>query len=300
MTDFGKELFKKVLPPNKMVDLYNNDIKRLASMYDMNANVIGNIAEQSNKNYFYRIRNTGDKNADDGVYSYLDNFEKSVDGDLEDALPLTYVGNLIRKIRGIRKDSRGDIYKVTKNGGLSATFNNQLENRKIANQVAFSNSLSRNFPKASGEINVKPREANSDFGREVYLENGKKVSAPYNWKWTVEDEGIDVVQSGKRKLFTLKAEITNKVDAKGEPFGIWKTLAQEGIKAYRCILLDPVFFKGSRYGYTFNPVVHENWWVLKKETMDEDLIGVGKDIHSAHSLIDRRYNTRAKNVLVGV
>jgi|TARA_X000001382_G_scaffold46179_1_gene31179 hypothetical protein len=281
-------LFKNVLPSTKMVELYNEDIKRLASLYGMGSDIIRLLAKQCTHRYFYEISNNADEGTDE--FLYFQNFAKSVGGNIAHALPLLSVAKLMRAIRKIRKESRGDIYNPVKGKDyLEATFSNSLQKRILENQVSFSNSLAMNFPKAHGTIHIKIREPKGYKG-DVFERSGHVISAPYNWKWTVENEGIAVVQSGKRLMFTLKAEYIPK-----------EKLLKDGIKSYKVTLLDPVWSKDRRKSYyDFEPKINQDWWILKKETMDEDLIGVGEDVHSARSLIERRYTSRATKTLLGV
>jgi hypothetical protein len=83
------------------------------------------------------------------------------------------------------------------------------------------------------------------------------------------------------------------MDLKSEPKDY---LVKEGIESFKATLVDFAF---KNRGTKFQPEVHSDWWVLRKKTMEDDLVGVGKDIHSAYSLIERRYNSRATSTLLG-
>ena len=158
----------------------------------------------------------------------------------------------------------------------------------MENDMAFRDTMRSHFPKAYSQVKIKNRRPDAKgTGLPLPLTDhfGETLCPPYAWKWNVQNKGLDCVESGKRRYLVM--------DLKSEPKDY---LVEEGIESFKALLVDFAF---KRRGTKFEPEVHSDWWVLRKKTMEDDLVGVGKDIHSAYSLIERRYNSRATSTLLG-
>jgi hypothetical protein len=202
-------------------------------------------------------------------------------------LAIKGIADAIKHIREFRKDARGETYNVKDRKIVSAEIT-KLELRMMENDMAFRDTMRSHFPKAYTNVKIRKRRPDAKgTGLPLPLTDhfGETLCPPYAWKWNVQNQGLDCVESGKRRYLVM--------DLKSEPKDY---LVKEGIESFKATLVDFAFkYRGTK----FKPEVHSDWWVLRKKTMEDDLVGVGKDIHSAYSLIERRYNSRATSTLLG-
>ena len=202
-------------------------------------------------------------------------------------LAIKGIADAIKHIREFRKDARGETYNV-KDGKIVSAEITKLELRMMENDMAFRDTMRSHFPKAYNHVTIKKRRPDAQgTGLPLPLTNhlGETLCPPYASKWNVQNQGLDCVESGKRRYLVM--------DLKSEPKDY---LVKEGIESFKATLVDFAF---KNRGTKFQPEVHSDWWVLRKKTMEDDLVGVGKDIHSAYALIERRYNSRATSTLLG-
>ena len=279
-------LFSNVLPPHKMVALYQEQIDMMRKIYQVPSKVVQELHKQMTAKHFYGF--SINRNFDDDVRDYLMNLRQSAPTkDDSTMLAIKGIADAIKHIREFRADARGETYNV-KDGKLVSVEITKLELRMMENDMAFRDTMRSHFPKAYGRVNIKKRRPDAKgTGLPLPLTDhfGETLCPPYAWKWNVQNQGLDCVESGKRRYLVM--------DLKSEPKDY---LVEEGIESFKATLVDFAF---KRRGTKFDPEVHRDWWVLRKKTMEDDLVGVGKDIHSAYSLIERRYNSRATSTLLG-
>ena len=279
-------LFSNVLPPHKMVALYQEQIDMMRKIYQVPSKVVQELHKQMTAKHFYGF--SINRNFDDDVRDYLMNLRQSAPTkDDSTMLAIKGIADAIKHIREFRADARGENYNVKDRKIVSVEIT-KLELRMMENDMAFRDTMRSHFPKAYGRVNIKKRRPDAKgTGLPLPLTNhlGETLCPPYAWKWNVQNKGLDCVESGKRRYLVM--------DLKSEPK---EYLVKEGIESFKALLVDFAF---KRRGTKFEPEVHSDWWVLRKKTMEDDLVGVGKDIHSAYSLIERRYNSRATSTLLG-
>ncbi len=281
-------LFSSVLPPHKMVALYQEQIDLMRKIYQVPSKVMQELHKQMSAKHYYGFRIT--RSADDDVRNYLMNLRQShPSNDDGNMLAIKGIADAIKHIREFRKDARGETYNV-KDGKLVSAEITKLELRMMENDMAFRDTMRHHFPKAYNHVTIKkrrPDERSTGTGIVLPLTAhlGETLCPPYAWKWNVQNKGLDCVESGKRRYLVM--------DLQSEPKDY---LVKEGIESFKATLVDFAF---KHRGRKFEPEVHFDWWVLRKGTMEDDLVGVGKDIHSAYALIDRRYNSRATSTLLG-
>tara|TARA_X000001388_G_scaffold39157_2_gene27628 strand:+ start:182 stop:1024 length:843 start_codon:yes stop_codon:yes gene_type:complete len=277
-------LFSSVLPPHKMVDLYQEQIDLMRKIYQVPSKVMQELHKQMTDRHYYGFRIT--RSADDDVRNYLMNLRQShPSNDDGQMLAIKGIADAIKHIREFRKDARGETYNV-EDGKLVSKELSKLELRMMQNDMAFLDTMRHHFPKAYNNVKIKKRRPDKNYQAHPLTDHfGETLCPPYTWKWKVQNQGLDCVESGKRKYLVM--------DLKSEPKDY---LVEEGIESFKATLVDFAF---KRRGTKFEPEVHSDWWVLRKKTMEDDLVGVGKDIHSAYSLIERRYNSRATSTLLG-
>jgi hypothetical protein len=274
-------LFSNVLPPHKMVDLYQEQIDMMRKIYQVPSKVVQELHKQMTAKHFYGF--SINRNFDDDVRDYLMNLRQSAPTkDDSTMLAIKGIADAIKHIREFRKDARGETYNV-KDGKLVCAEMDKLELRMMQNDMAFLDTMRHHFPKAYSRVTIKKRRPDSVYPLTSHL--GETLCPPYTWKWKVQNKGLDCVESGKRRYLVM--------DLQSEPKDY---LVEEGIESFKATLVDFAF---KHRGTKFDPEVHFDWWVLRKKTMEDDLVGVGKDIHSAYSLIERRYNSRATSTLLG-
>ena len=274
-------LFSSVLPPHKMVDLYQEQIDLMRKIYQVPSKVMQELHKQMTARHFYGFSIT--RSMDDDVRNYLMNLRQSAPTkDDSTMLAIKGIADAIKHIREFRKDARGETYNV-KDGKLVCAEMDKLELRMMQNDMAFLDTMRHHFPKAYNNVTIKKRRPDNVYPLTSHL--GETLCPPYTWKWKVQNQGLDCVESGKRRYLVM--------DLKSEPKDY---LVEEGIESFKATLVDFAF---KHRGTKFDPEVHFDWWVLRKKTMEDDLVGVGKDIHSAYSLIERRYNSRATSTLLG-
>ena len=279
-------LFSNVLPPHKMVALYQEQIDMMRKIYQVPSKVVNELHKQMSAKHYYGFRIT--RSADDDVRDYLMNLRQShPSNDEGQMLAIKGIADAIKHIREFRKEARGETYNVKDRKIVSAEIT-KLELRMMENDMAFRDTMRHHFPKAYNHVTIKKRRPDAQgTGLPLPLTNhlGETLCPPYAWKWNVQNKGLDCVESGKRRYLVM--------DLKSEPKDY---LVKEGIESFKATLVDFAF---KHRGTRFTPEVHFDWWVLRKKTMEDDLVGVGKDIHSAYSLIERRYNSRATSTLLG-
>ena len=279
-------LFSNVLPPHKMVALYQEQIDMMRKIYQVPSKVMQELHKQMSAKHYYGFRIT--RSADDDVRDYLFNLRQShPSNDEGQMLAIKGIADAIKHIREFRKDARGETYNVKDRKIVSAEIT-KLELRMMENDMAFRDTMRSHFPKAYNHVTIKKRRPDAQgTGLPVPLTAhlGETLCPPYAWKWNVQNKGLDCVESGKRRYLVM--------DLKSEPKDY---LVKEGIESFKATLVDFAF---KHRGTRFTPEVHFDWWVLRKSTMEDDLVGVGKDIHSAYALIERRYNSRATSTLLG-
>ena len=278
-------IFSNVLPPHKMVALYQEQIDMMRKIYQVPSKVVQELHKQMTAKHFYGFSIT--RSMDDEVRDYLMNLRQSAPTkDDSTMLAIKDIADAIKHIREFRADARGETYNV-KDGKIVCADLDRLELRMMENDMAFRDTMRSHFPKAYTNVTIKKRRPNlnteSVYPLTAHL--GETLCPPYTWKWKVQNKGLDCVESGKRRYLVM--------DLQSEPKDY---LVEEGIESFKALLVDFAF---KRRGTKFQPEVHSDWWVLRKKTMEDDLVGVGKDIHSAYSLIERRYNSRATSTLLG-
>jgi len=278
-------IFSNVLPPHKMVALYQEQIDMMRKIYQVPSKVVQELHKQMTAKHFYGFSIT--RSMDDDVRDYLMNLRQSAPTkDDSTMLAIKGIADAIKHIREFRKDARGENYNV-KDGKLVCAELDKLELRMMQNDMAFRDAMRHHFPKAYTNVTIKKRRPNLNTESVYPLTShlGETLCPPYTWKWKVQNKGLDCVESGKRRYLVM--------DLQSEPKDY---LVEEGIESFKATLVDFAF---KHRGTKFEPEVHFDWWVLRKKTMEDDLVGVGKDIHSAYSLIERRYNSRATSTLLG-
>ena len=279
-------LFSNVLPPHKMVALYQEQIDMMRKIYQVPSKVVQELHKQMSAKHYYGFRIT--RSADDDVRNYLMNLRQShPSNDDGQMLAIKGIADAIKHIREFRKDARGETYNVKDRKIVSAEIT-KLELRMMENDMAFRDTMRSHFPKAYNHVTIKKRRPDvKGTGLPLPLTNhlGETLCPPYAWKWNVQNQGLDCVESGKRRYLVMNLQSEPK-----------DYLVKEGIESFKATLVDFAF---KHRGTRFTPEVHFDWWVLRKGTMEDDLVGVGKDIHSAYALIDRRYNSRATSTLLG-
>ena len=278
-------LFSNVLPPHKMVALYQEQIDMMRKIYQVPSKVVQELHKQMTAKHFYGF--SINRNFDDDVRDYLINLRQSAPTkDDSTMLAIKGIADAIKHIREFRKDARGETYNV-KDGKIVCADLDRLELRMMENDMAFRDTMRSHFPKAYTNVTIKKRRPNLNTESVYPLTShlGETLCPPYTWKWKVQNKGLDCVESGKRRYLVM--------DLQSEPKDY---LVEEGIESFKATLVDFAF---KNRGTKFQPEVHSDWWVLRKKTMEDDLVGVGKDIHSAYSLIERRYNSRATSTLLG-
>ena len=279
-------LFSNVLPPHKMVALYQEQIDMMRKIYQVPYKVMQELHKQMSAKHYYGFRIT--RSADDDVRNYLMNLRQShPSNDEGQMLAIKGIADAIKHIREFRKEARGETYNVKDRKIVSAEIT-KLELRMMENDMAFADTMRHHFPKAHTRVTIRKRRPDvKGTGLPLPLTDhfGETLCPPYAWKWNVQNKGLDYVESGKRRYLVM--------DLKTEPKDY---LVKEGIESFKATLVDFAF---KHRGTRFTPEVHFDWWVLRKKTMEDDLVGVGKDIHSAYSLIERRYNSRATSTLLG-
>ena len=278
-------IFSNVLPPHKMVALYQEQIDMMRKIYQVPSKVVQELHKQMTAKHFYGF--SINRNFDDDVRDYLMNLRQSAPTkDESTMLAIKGIADAIKHIREFRADARGETYNV-KDGKIVCADLDRLELRMMENDMAFRDTMRSHFPKAYTNVTIKKRRPNlnteSVYPLTAHL--GETLCPPYTWKWKVQNKGLDCVESGKRRYLVM--------DLQSEPKDY---LVEEGIESFKALLVDFAF---KRRGTKFQPEVHSDWWVLRKKTMEDDLVGVGKDIHSDYSLIERRYNSRATSTLLG-
>ena len=281
-------LFSNVLPPHKMVALYQEQIDMMRKIYQVPSKVMQELHNQMTAKHFYGF--SINRNLDDDVRDYLMNLRQSAPTkDESTMLAIKGIADAIKHIREFRKDARGETYNVKDGKIVSAEITPKLELRMMENDMAFRDTMRSYFPKAYSQVTIKKRRPDAKgtgcMPLPLTSHFGETLCPPYAWKWNVQNKGLDCVESGKRRYLVM--------DLKSEPKDY---LVEEGIESFKATLVDFAF---KRRGTKFEPEVHSDWWVLRKKTMEDDLVGVGKDIHSAYSLIERRYNSRATSTLLG-
>jgi len=278
-------IFSNVLPPHKMVALYQEQIDMMRKIYQVPSKVVQELHKQMTAKHFYGF--SINRNFDDDVRDYLMNLRQSAPTkDESTMLAIKGIADAIKHIREFRADARGETYNV-KDGKIVCADLDRLELRMMENDMAFRDTMRSHFPKAYTNVTIKKRRPNLNTESVYPLTShlGETLCPPYTWKWKVQNKGLDCVESGKRRYLVM--------DLQSEPKDY---LVEEGIESFKALLVDFAF---KRRGTKFQPEVHSDWWVLRKKTMEDDLVGVGKDIHSAYSLIERRYNSRATSTLLG-
>ena len=277
-------LFSNVLPPHKMVALYQEQIDMMRKIYQVPSKVMHELHKQMTDRHFYGF--SINRNFDDDVRNYLMNLRQSAPTkDEGHMLAIKGIADAIKHIREFRKDARGETYNV-KDGNLVSAEITKLELRMMENDMAFRDTMRSHFPKAYNHVKIRKRRPDKNYQAHSLTDHfGETLCPPYAWKWNVQNQGLDCVESGKRRYLVM--------DLKSEPKDY---LVEEGIESFKALLVDFAF---KNRGTKFQPEVHSDWWVLRKKTMEDDLVGVGKDIHSAYSLIERRYNSRATSTLLG-
>ena len=281
-------LFSNVLPPHKMVALYQEQIDLMRKIYQVPSKVMQELHKQMSAKHYYGFRIT--RSADDDVRDNLKNIRQShPSNDEGQMLAIKGIADAIKHIREFRKDARGETYNV-KDGKLVSAEITKLELRMMENDMAFRDTMRHHFPKAYNHVTIKKRRPDErSTGTGIILpltsHGGETLCPPYAWKWNVQNQGLDCVESGKRRYLVMNLQSEPK-----------DYLVKEGIESFKATLVDFAF---KHRGTRFTPEVHFDWWVLRKGTMEDDLVGVGKDIHSAYALIDRRYNSRATSTLLG-
>lgn len=276
-------LFSSVLNYRNMMDLYQEQIDLMRKIYQVPSKVMKELHKQMTARHYYGFHVPRHGRADDDVVDYLMNLRNShPNKDESNMLVIKGIADAIKHIREFRKDTRGETYNV-EDGKLVSKELSKLELRMMENDLAFLDTMRHNFPKAHNNVTIKKRRPDNVYPLTSHL--GETLCPPYTWKWKVQNKGLDCVESGKRKYLVM--------DLQSEPKDY---LVEEGIESYKATLVDFAF---KRRGTKFEPEVHFDWWVLRKKTMEDDLVGVGKDIHSAYSLIERRYNSRATSTLLG-
>ena len=278
-------LFSNVLPPHKMVALYQEQIDMMRKIYQVPSKVVQELHKQMTAKHFYGF--SINRNFDDDVRDYLMNLRQSAPTkDESTMLAIKGIADAIKHIREFRADARGETYNV-KDGKIVCADLDRLELRMMENDMAFRDTMRSHFPKAYTNVTIKKRRPNLNTESVYPLTShlGETLCPPYTWKWKVQNKGLDCVESGKRRYLVM--------DLQSEPKDY---LVKEGIESFKATLVDFAF---KNRGTKFQPEVHSDWWVLRKKTMEDDLVGVGKDIHSAYSLIERRYNSRATSTLLG-
>ena len=278
-------LFSNVLPPHKMVALYQEQIDMMRKIYQVPSKVVQELHKQMTAKHFYGF--SINRNFDDDVRDYLMNLRQSAPTkDESTMLAIKGIADAIKHIREFRADARGETYNV-KDGKIVCADLDRLELRMMENDMAFRDTMRSHFPKAYTNVTIKKRRPNLNTESVYPLTShlGETLCPPYTWKWKVQNKGLDCVESGKRRYLVM--------DLQSEPKDY---LVEEGIESFKATLVDFAF---KHRGTKFEPEVHFDWWVLRKKTMEDDLVGVGKDIHSAYSLIERRYNSRATSTLLG-
>jgi hypothetical protein len=268
-----------------MVALYQEQIDMMRKIYQVPSKVVQELHKQMTAKHFYGFSIT--RSMDDEVRDYLMNLRQSAPTkDDSTMLAIKGIADAIKHIREFRKDARGETYNV-KDGKIVCAEVDKLELRMMQNDTAFRDTMRHHFPKAYTNVTIKKRRPNlnteSVYPLTAHL--GETLCPPYTWKWKVQNKGLDCVESGKRRYLVM--------DLQSEPKDY---LVEEGIESFKATLVDFAF---KHRGTKFEPEVHFDWWVLRKKTMEDDLVGVGKDIHSAYSLIERRYNSRATSTLLG-
>lgn len=277
-------LFSNVLPPHKMVALYQEQIDMMRKIYQVPSKVVQELHKQMTAKHFYGF--SINRNFDDDVRDYLMNLRQSAPTkDDSTMLAIKGIADAIKHIREFRADARGEIYNV-KDGKIVCADLDKLELRMMENDRAFRDTMRNHFPKAYGRVKIRKRRPDKNYQAHPLTDHfGETLCPPYTWKWKVQNQGLDCVESGKRRYLVI--------DLQSEPKDY---LVKEGIESFKATLVDFAF---KNRGTKFEPEVHSDWWVLRKGTMEDDLVGVGKDIHSAYALIDRRYNSRATSTLLG-
>tara|TARA_R100000654_G_scaffold16486_1_gene34511 strand:+ start:2431 stop:3240 length:810 start_codon:yes stop_codon:yes gene_type:complete len=268
-----------------MVALYQEQIDMMRKIYQVPSKVVQELHKQMTAKHFYGF--SINRNFDDDVRDYLMNLRQSAPTkDESTMLAIKGIADAIKHIREFRADARGETYNV-KDGKIVCADLDRLELRMMENDMAFRDTMRSHFPKAYTNVTIKKRRPNLNTESVYPLTShlGETLCPPYTWKWKVQNKGLDCVESGKRRYLVM--------DLQSEPKDY---LVEEGIESFKALLVDFAF---KRRGTKFQPEVHSDWWVLRKKTMEDDLVGVGKDIHSAYSLIERRYNSRATSTLLG-
>jgi hypothetical protein len=269
-----------------MVALYQEQIDMMRKIYQVPSKVMHELHKQMTDKHFYGF--SINRSFEDDVKDYLMNLRQSAPTkDDSTMLAIKGIADAIKHIREFRKEARGETYNVKDRKIVSAEIT-KLELRMMENDMAFRDTMRSHFPKAYTNVKIRKRRPDAKgTGLPLPLTDhfGETLCPPYAWKWNVQNQGLDCVESGKRRYLVM--------DLKSEPKDY---LVKEGIESFKATLVDFAF---KNRGTKFEPEVHRDWWVLRKKTMEDDLVGVGKDIHSAYSLIERRYNSRATSTLLG-
>ena len=148
-------LFSNVLPPHKMVALYQEQIDMMRKIYQGPSKVVQELHKQMTAKHFYGF--SINRNFDDDVRDYLMNLRQSAPTkDDSTMLAIKGIADAIKHIREFRKDARGETYNV-KDGKIVSAEITKLELRMMENDMAFRDTMRSHFPKAYNHVTIKKR-----------------------------------------------------------------------------------------------------------------------------------------------
>ena len=279
-------LFKSGLAsPNRIIDAYNDTIRSIVKTYDVPKDVVKEVFNIRDS-YYKQI----DKdNLSDESCEWLANFDASCEAVYHTSgipKPLDDMYGYANHIRQYRKT------KTNKKGGFTS-MKDKYSDVVLRN---FADTLDKNFSRASSDrvFRIKVGDNDYDKGYTAPSENNHYhiVNLSLTWSKNIYAYDLAVIPNGKRNVLTLT--ITP------DPY---RHLESEGIQCFRGNFLDVRFKHRGRgqYGYEFVPEYLKDQVLLVKETSDGKMFGVGKSIHKARSLLERRQNAKVmKSMLESV
>lgn len=278
-------LFKSGLAsPNRIIDAYNDTIRNIVRTYDIPKDIVKEVFNI--KDSYYKQMDKG--NLSDESDEWLANFEASCDAVYNTSgipKPLDDMYGYASHIRQYRKT------KTNKKGGFTS-MKDKYSDIVLRN---FADTLDKNFSRASSDRVFRIMVGSNDYdkgytapdneGSTQYASGSYShiVNLSLTWSKNVFDNDLDVIPNGKRNVLTLTLT--------PDPY---RHLESEGIQCFRGNFLDVRFKHRGRgqYGYEFVPEYLKDQVLLVKETSDGKMFGVGKSIHKARSLLERRQNAK--------
>ena len=270
-------LFKSGLAsPNRIIDAYNDTIRSIVQTYDVPKDVVKEVFNIRDS-YYKQI----DKdNLSDESCEWLANFDASCEAVYHTSgipKPLDDMYGYANHIRQYRKT------KTNKKGGFTS-MKDKYSDIVLRN---FADTLDKNFSRASSDrvfrIIVGGSDCDKGYTAPSEYNHYHIVNLSLTWSKNIYAYDLAVIPNGKRNVLTLTLT--------PDPY---KHLESEGIHCFRGNFLDVRFKHRGRgqYGYEFVPEYLKDQVLLVKETSDGKMFGVGKSIHKARSLLERRQNAK--------